>query len=121
MPAVNQIELHPYLPKAELRQFHADPGIATEARSPLGQGKSLLSEPTVTALAQSLERTPAQVVLRWHLQLDNIVIPKYVTPERIRQNLQALDFELGDREMAVLDDLATEQRMGPDPDTFNDR
>jgi 2,5-diketo-D-gluconate reductase A len=121
VPAVNQIELHPYFPQRELRQFHVDHGIATEAWSPLGQGKTLLSEPTVTALAESLGRTPAQVVLRWHLQLDNIVIPKSVTPERIRQNLQALDFELGDAEMTVLNDLATEQRMGPDPDTFNDR
>jgi 2,5-diketo-D-gluconate reductase A len=121
VPAVNQVELHPYLPQRELRQFHADHGIATEAWSPLGQGKTLLSEPVVAAIAQSVHRTPAQVVLRWHLQLDNIVIPKSVTPERIRQNIQALEFELGDEDMASLDDLATGERMGPDPDTFNDR
>ncbi|HYO31883.1 MAG TPA: aldo/keto reductase [Nocardioidaceae bacterium] len=121
VPVANQVELHPYLPQPELRRFHADHDIATEAWSPLGQGKTLLNEPAVTALAESQQRTPAQVVLRWHLQLGNIVIPKSVTPERIRQNFEVLDFELSDADMATLDDLATGERMGPDPDTFNDK
>lgn len=121
VPVANQVELHPYLPQPELRRFHADHDIATEAWSPLGQGKTLLNEPVVTALAESQQRTAAQVVLRWHLQLGNIVIPKSVTPERIRQNFEVLDFELSDADMATLDDLATGERMGPDPDTFNDK
>ena len=121
VPVANQVELHPYLPQPELRRFHADHGIATEAWSPLGQGKTLLNEPVVKALAEAQHRTQAQVVLRWHLQLGNIVIPKSVTPERIRQNLDVLDFELSDADMTTLDDLATGERMGPDPDAFNDR
>jgi diketogulonate reductase-like aldo/keto reductase len=121
VPVANQVELHPYLPQPELRRFHADHEIATEAWSPLGQGKTLLNEPVVKALAEAQHRTPAQVTLRWHLQLGNIVIPKSVTPERIRQNLDVLDFELSDADMTTLDDLATGERMGPDPDAFNDR
>ena len=95
VPAVNQIELHPRLQQPELRRFHAERGIATEAWSPLGQGQ-LLDDPVIMELASEHERTPAQVVLRWHIQLGNVVIPKSVTPSRIEENFQLFDFELTD-------------------------
>lgn len=117
-PAVNQIELHPRFAQADLRAFHAEHGIATEAWSPIGQGKGLLEDPTVIALATSQERTPAQVVLRWHIQLGTITIPKSVTPERIRENIAVFDFELDDSDMAMLSGLGSQARVGPDPDTF---
>ncbi|MER5890575.1 aldo/keto reductase, partial [Streptomyces sp. NPDC001941] len=94
VPAVNQIELHPQLAQGELRAFHAEHGIATEAWSPLGQGRGLLEVPTVVAVAQKHGRTPAQVVLRWHLQTGNVVIPKSVTPSRIAENIDVFGFEL---------------------------
>lgn len=118
VPAVNQIELHPRLQQAELRAFHARHGIATEAWSPLAQG-ALLGHETITALAERHGKTPAQIVLRWHLHLGNIVIPKSVTPERIRQNLDVFDFELSDDEIAQIGALDDGTRTGPDPDTFN--
>jgi 2,5-diketo-D-gluconate reductase A len=121
VPAVNQVELHPYLQQADLRAFHARHGIVTEAWSPLGQGQSLLEDPTVVALADRVRRTTAQVVLRWHLQLGNVVIPKSVTPERIAANIDVFDFTLTDDDMSTLGALETGERMGPDPDTFNDR
>jgi 2,5-diketo-D-gluconate reductase A len=118
VPAVNQIELHPQLPQAELREVHARLGIATEAWGPLGQG-SLLSHPTITALADACGRTPAQVLIRWHLQLGNIVIPKSVNPTRIASNFDVFDFELGADEMASISSLDDRNRLGPDPRTFN--
>ncbi|MEV6006515.1 aldo/keto reductase [Streptomyces sp. NPDC051976] len=118
VPAVNQIELHPQLPQAALRALHAEHGIATEAWSPLGQGKGLLDDPVIGAIARRLERTPAQVVLRWHLQLGNVVIPKSVTPSRIRENLDVFGFELSAEDMAALAALDDGTRHGPDPDTF---
>ncbi|MFD8321104.1 aldo/keto reductase [Kitasatospora purpeofusca] len=118
VPAVNQVELHPGLQQAELRAFHAEHGIATEAWSPLAQG-AVLDDPAVTAIAARTGRTPAQVVLRWHLQLGNIVIPKSVTPDRIRQNLDVLDFELTDEEMAAVAATDRDLRTGPHPDLFN--
>jgi 2,5-diketo-D-gluconate reductase A len=117
MPTVNQVELHPFFHQAELRAWHAEHGIATEAWSPLGQGR-LLGEGPIVEVAERLGRTPAQVVLRWHLQLGNVVIPKSVTPERIRENFDVFDFELGDEEMAAFDPLDTGERFGPDPATF---
>ncbi|HKS49074.1 MAG TPA: aldo/keto reductase [Amycolatopsis sp.] len=118
VPAVNQIELHPRLPQAELRTFHAEHGIATEAWSPLAQG-ALLADPAVTGLASKYGKTPAQIVLRWHLQLGNIVIPKSVTRTRIRENIDVFDFELADDDLMVLGELDKGTRTGPDPETFN--
>jgi 2,5-diketo-D-gluconate reductase A len=117
-PVLNQIELHPNLQQAELRAFHAEHGIATEAWSPLAQG-GLLKDPAITSIAERHGRTPAQVILRWHLQLGSIVIPKSVTPERIRENLDVFGFELTGDDMAAIATLDTGTRIGPDPDTFN--
>ncbi|PWK74594.1 diketogulonate reductase-like aldo/keto reductase [Streptomyces sp. CG 926] len=122
VPAVNQVELHPLFPQAELRAVHAERGIATEAWSPLGQGKELLTLPAVTAIAAAYGRSAAQVVLRWHLQHGNVVIPKSVTPARIRENLDVFGFELATADMATLDALgagASGRRIGPDPAEFD--
>ncbi|MGW4778925.1 aldo/keto reductase [Streptomyces filamentosus] len=118
VPAVNQIELHPGLQQAELRAVHAELGIATEAWSPLAQGAVLGDEP-ITAIAARHGKSPAQVVLRWHLQLGNVVIPKSVTPERIRQNLDVFDFALTDDEMTAIAGLDRDLRTGPHPDQLN--
>jgi 2,5-diketo-D-gluconate reductase A len=118
VPAVNQVELHPRLPQTELRELHARLGIATEAWGPLGQG-SLLSDPAVTAVAEALNRTPAQVLIRWHLQLGNIVIPKSVNPERIASNFGVFDFELSENDIASISSLDDGHRLGPDPRTFD--
>lgn len=119
VPAVNQIELHPRLPQRELRGIDAGLGIATEAWSPLGRGNGVLEDPAVTGIAEKYGRSPAQVVLRWHLQLGNIVIPKSVTPSRIRENLDVFGFELDADDMVAVQALETGARVGPDPDTFN--
>jgi 2,5-diketo-D-gluconate reductase A len=119
VPAVNQIELHPNLQQAELRAFHAEHGIATEAWSPLGQGKELLSDPVVTGLATLYAKSPAQILLRWHLQLGNVVIPKSVTPSRIKENIDVFGFELTAEDLAALAALDNGTRLGPDPDTFD--
>ncbi|MFI1178759.1 aldo/keto reductase [Streptomyces sp. NPDC020799] len=119
VPAVNQIELHPNLAQSELRAYHARHGITTEAWSPLGQGKGLLSDPTVAGLAAKHGRTPAQIVLRWHLQLGNVVIPKSVTPSRIRENLDVFGFELDGADLQALAGLDNGTRLGPDPDEFD--
>ncbi|MFI8194162.1 aldo/keto reductase [Streptomyces sp. NPDC085946] len=118
VPAVNQIELHPGLQQSELRALHADLGIATEAWSPLAQG-AVLSDDAITAIAARHGKSPAQVVIRWHLQLGNIVIPKSVTPARIRENLDVFDFALTDEEMTSIAALDRGLRTGPDPDTLN--
>jgi 2,5-diketo-D-gluconate reductase A len=118
VPAVNQVELHPLLQQQELREMHAQLGIATEAWSPLGQG-SLLANPTVTAVAEAHGKTAAQVLIRWHIQLGNIVIPKSVTPERIVSNFDVFEFELSERDMASISSLGDGTRLGPDPRTFN--
>ncbi|MEW1892614.1 aldo/keto reductase [Streptomyces sp. NPDC085659] len=118
VPAVNQVELHPGLQQAELRAFHAEHGIATEAWSPLAQG-AVLADEAVVRIAQANGVTPAQVVLRWHLATGNIVIPKSVTPARIRQNLDVFGFELTDADLADLAALDRGLRTGPDPDTLN--
>lgn len=119
VPAVNQVELHPYLPQHGLRAFHAEHGIVTEAWSPLAQGGALLRDPVVAAIAERHERTTAQVVLRWHIQSGHVVIPKSVTPARIAQNLDVFDFALDDGDLAAMADLETGERTGPDPETFN--
>ncbi|MGV9248249.1 aldo/keto reductase [Streptomyces sp. NPDC003710] len=119
IPAVNQIEVHPHLQQHGARDFHAEQGIATEAWSPLGQGRGLLEVPAIVAIAQKHNRTPAQVVLRWHLQLGNIVIPKSVTPSRIRENIEVFDFSLDTEDMAAISALNEDRRLGPDPATFD--
>jgi 2,5-diketo-D-gluconate reductase A len=101
VPAVNQIELHPHQPQQQLRAFHAEHGILTESYSPLAVGR-LLQDRTVGSIAQKYGRTPAQILLRWNIQLGNRVIPKSVHPERIRENIDVFDFELADDDMAVL-------------------
>ncbi|MEU9370126.1 aldo/keto reductase [Streptomyces avermitilis] len=118
VPAVNQIELHPGLQQAELRALHAELGIATEAWSPLAQG-AVLEEAALTDIAARHGKSPAQVVLRWHLQLGNIVIPKSVTPARIQQNIDVFDFTLSDEEMTAIAAIDRGLRTGPDPDTLN--
>ncbi len=117
LPSVNQIELHPRLQQAELRAWHADHGIATEAWSPLAQGAAL-SDGTVETIAAHHGRTPAQTILRWHLQIGNVVIPKSVTPERIRENIDVFDFELSEDDLAAIARLDSGERIGPDPATF---
>jgi diketogulonate reductase-like aldo/keto reductase len=119
IPAANQVELHPRWPQEELRAYHEQHQIATEAWSPIGQGQGLLDDPTVVALAKARDRSPAQVVLRWHMQLGIIAIPKSVTPERIRANLEVFDFELDESEMATLSGLTSAGRVGPDPERFD--
>ena len=116
-PTVNQVELHPRFQQAGLRREHEELGIATEAWSPLAQGE-VLGDPAVTAIAEAHDRTPGQVVIRWHIQLGNIVFPKSVTPERIEENLQVFDFHLSGDEMAQIEALDAGDRIGPDPDTF---
>jgi len=116
-PTVNQIELHPHFPQADLRAWHLEHGIATEAWSPLAQGELLVNE-TVAGVAARHGKTPAQTILRWHLQLGNVVIPKSVTPARIRENFDLFDFELSDEDMVELGALDVGQRIGPDPATF---
>lgn len=116
-PAVNQIELHPYFQQAELREFHASLGIATEAWSPLGRGA--VEDATIKAVATRHGRSPAQVILRWHMQIGTIAIPKSATPARICDNIAIFDFALDDEDMAAIADLDTGSRRGPDPEAFN--
>ncbi|MFI2436965.1 aldo/keto reductase [Streptomyces sp. NPDC018693] len=118
IPAVNQIELHPHLQQHASREFHAEQGIATEAWSPLGQNKGLLEVPAIVAIARKHNRTPAQVVLRWHLQIGNVVIPKSVTPSRIQENIDVFGFSLDTEDLAAISALNEDQRIGPDPATF---
>jgi len=117
LPTVNQIELHPRFQQAELRAWHAEHGVATEAWSPLAQG-DLLDEATIVRVAERHGKTPAQAILRWHLQLGNVVIPKSVTPERIRENIEIFDFELSDEDMDAIGQLDSGGRIGPNPDRF---
>jgi diketogulonate reductase-like aldo/keto reductase len=118
-PVANQIELHPGLPQLELRAYHVEHEIITEAWSPIGQGQGLLEDPTIVSIAERVDRSPAQVVLRWHIQHGNVAIPKSVTPARIKENIAVFDFELSDEDMAALTDLSGTGRIGPDPETFN--
>ena len=117
-PAVNQIELHPWLQQLELRKIHDDLGIRTEAWSPLGRGH-VLADPVVQACAAEHGRSPAQIILRWHIQQGNIVIPKASTEARIRENLNVFGFELSARDMDALSGLDRGQRTGSHPDNVN--
>jgi 2,5-diketo-D-gluconate reductase A len=121
VPAVNQIELHPEFPQDDLRAFHREHGILTQAWGPLGQGKGLLENPVLSRLAAAKGRSAAQVVMRWHLQLGNIVIPKSVHPERIRENIDIFDFELDQADMQEIAGLNTGRRLGPDPEDMHFR
>jgi 2,5-diketo-D-gluconate reductase A len=118
VPAVNQVELHPLLQQEEVRAANAQLGIATEAWSPLGKG-SLLTNPVVNAVADAHGKTSAQVLIRWHIQLRNIVIPKSVTPDRIVSNFDVFDFELSEQDIASIISLGDGTRLGPDPRTFD--
>ncbi len=118
VPVMNQIELHPRLQQTELRDYHAEHGILTEAWSPLGQGQNL-DDSVIAEIAHAHERTPAQVVLRWHIQLGNVVIPKSVTAARIEENFQLFDFELSDEDMRAIARLNSGDRIGPDPAKFS--
>jgi 2,5-diketo-D-gluconate reductase A len=117
-PTVNQIELHPWLQQAELREWHDRHDVATEAWSPLGQGGELLQDETIGAIAERHGKTPAQAVLRWHLERGNIVFPKSVRPGRIRENFEVFDFELTSDEVDAISSLDRGRRLGPDPATF---
>jgi 2,5-diketo-D-gluconate reductase A len=118
VPAVNQVELHPRFAQSELRGYHAQHGIATEAWSPIGQGQGLLDDPVLADLAAKYGRTPAQIVLRWHVQLDNIVFPKSMHAERMRENIDVFDFELSPEDEQAVSALDAGDRLGPDPDRF---
>ncbi len=116
-PVINQIELHPRLQQPGLRREHEDLGIVTEAWSPLAQG-GVLDDPVIVSIAEAHDRTPGQVVLRWHIQLGNVVFPKSSNPGRIEENIAIFDFELSDDDMAAIEGLDKGERIGPDPDTF---
>ncbi len=118
VPSVNQIELHPYLQQAALRAFHAEHEIVTEAWSPLAQGL-VLDDPALVAIAAAHGKSTAQVVLRWHIQLGNVVFPKSVTPARIAENLDIFDFELSAAELDSIAALERGERTGFDPDTMD--
>jgi diketogulonate reductase-like aldo/keto reductase len=118
VPAVNQIELHPWLQQEELRRRHSELGIRTEAWSPLGRGQ-VLTDPVIQACAGEHRRTPAQVILRWHMQLGNIAIPKASSEARIRENLDVFGFQLSDRDMAAINALDRGHRTGSHPDNVN--
>jgi 2,5-diketo-D-gluconate reductase A len=116
-PSINQVELHPYFQQVGLRREHERLGILTEDYSPLGQGLEL-EDAVIVEIAQEHDRTPAQTIIRWHLQLGNVVIPKSVTPARIAENFEVFDFELSEAQMEAIATLDAGTRIGPDPDTF---
>ncbi len=120
VPAVNQIEVHPYFTNEEVRAYGQEHGIATEAWSPIAQG-GVLGDPAVVAIADTAGRTPAQVVLRWHIQRGDIIFPKSATPSRMKENFEIFDFELGDRDVQAISALhrGEEGRTGPNPDVFD--
>ncbi len=118
VPAVNQIEVHPYLTQEPLRAFGTEHGIPTEAWSPIAQGK-VLDDPTITEIAERVGKSTAQVTLRWHVQRGDIVFPKSVTEKRVRENFDIFDFELTDADIAAISGLNKDERTGPNPDEFN--
>jgi 2,5-diketo-D-gluconate reductase A len=118
-PAVNQIEVHPYLTQDGVRAFCAEHQIAVEAWSPLARGGGLLREPVIVSIAGRVGKSPAQVVLRWHIERGDIVFPKSVTPARIRENIDIFDFGLAAEDVAAISALDRNERTGPDPDTFD--
>jgi diketogulonate reductase-like aldo/keto reductase len=115
-PAVNQIELHPYLTQDALREFHTTHEIVTEAWSPIARGGELLHDQVITSLADKYGKTPAQIVIRWHLELGNVVIPKSVTPARIVENIDVFDIELDSEDVEAISSLSRGHRTGPHPD-----
>lgn len=117
-PSVNQIELHPHMQQMAVRSVDRRLGIATEAWSPIGQGQGLLDAPELEGIATKHGKSPAQVVLRWHIQLGNIIFPKSVTPARIEENFALFDFELSDEEVSSINAMERGERLGPDPDQF---
>jgi 2,5-diketo-D-gluconate reductase A len=118
VPAVNQIEVHPYLVQDDVRAFGAEHGIVTEAWAPIARGR-VLDDPVITAIAERLSRTPAQVTLRWAIQRGDVVFPKSVTRSRIEENFELFDFELSADEMAEITALDRNERTGPHPDAMN--
>ena len=118
VPAVNQIEIHPYFTQDGLRAFDREHEIATEAWSPIAQGQ-VLDDPTIIGIAGRLDRSPAQVTLRWHIQRGDIVFPKSTRPKRIAENFALFDFELADVDMAAITALHRNGRRGPNPDEFS--
>src|SRR3954447_5029920 len=119
VPGINQVELHPYLQQHEIRKADEELGLLTEAWSRLAKGGELLADPTITSLADKHGATPAQVVLRWHLQLGIIAIPKSVTPSRIKENIDVFGFELDEQDLASIGTLDRGGRTGPDPDQLD--
>ena len=118
IPAVNQIEVHPFLTQDDVRAFCAEHQIAVEGWSPIGQG-AVLDDPAIGSIAERVGKTPAQVVLRWHIQRGDIIFPKSVTPPRIQENFEIFDFELSDGDVAEISALNKNQRTGSDPDKFD--
>jgi len=118
-PAADQIEVHPYLTQQPVREFCAEHPIAIAAWSPLARGGDLLSDPVVVSIAEAAGKTPAQVVLRWHIERGDIVFPKSVTPARIKENIDIFDFELSGQDVETITSLNRDQRTGPDPDKFD--
>jgi 2,5-diketo-D-gluconate reductase A len=119
-PAVNQVEVHPYFGNGDVRSYGREHGIVTEAWAPIARG-NIVDDPAVTRIAAAVGKSPAQVVLRWHIQRGDVVFPKSVTPQRIRENFGLFDFELGEADMAALSalDKGEAGRTGPDPDQFD--
>ena len=118
VPVLNQVECHPYLQQAELKAFCKEHNIYLEAWSPLMNGKDVLNDEVIKEIAEAHGKTPAQVILRWHLQYDNIVIPKSVTPSRIEENFNVFDFELSGEDMKKIEGINRNHRNGPDPADF---
>jgi 2,5-diketo-D-gluconate reductase A len=118
VPVINQIEVHPYLTQDDVRAFNTEHKIATEAWSPIAQG-GVLNDPAITAIAERVGKSAAQVTLRWHIQRGDIVFPKSVTRSRVQENFELFDFVLADDEMAAITALNRNERTGPNPDEFN--
>ncbi len=120
VPVINQIEMHPWLQQEELRAFHAEHDILSEAWSPIAQGGDYLRDPTIVEIAERHDVTPAQVILRWHLDLGNVIIPKSVNPDRMASNIDLFGFRLDDEDHAKIAKLDEGTRTGPDPDELNE-
>ena len=118
IPAVNQIEVHPYFGNEEVRAYGAEHGIVTEAWSPIAQG-AVLEDPTISTIAKRVGKSAAQVTLRWHIQRGDVVFPKSVTRTRVEENFAVFDFELDEHQMAAITGLNRNERTGPDPDRFD--
>jgi len=118
LPAVNQVEVHPYFTQTDVRSYGVEHDIVTEAWSPIAQGK-VLDDPTIGRIAERYGKTPAQVTLRWHIQRGDVVFPKSATRSRVEENFAIFDFELGDDDMTDISLLDRDERIGPHPDKFN--